>query len=223
VNKFYSALTFDVFVKSQSTLVLILITLCTFTGCTTKKPAERAAPARIASIVVLPTETAITHKNSHPPLHPSRQLEDGAAVLSALIADYFTDKPGVRIISQPQQESLASESVLDQISLAKKIGTQVGGDAVLMSTVNRYHPRGGTKLSVDSAASVAFDYKLAEVKTGRILCSGAFDETQQAVFENMFAFMRSFKRGFRWITAEELAKEGLIRKFDDCPYLSAPH
>jgi hypothetical protein len=68
-------------------------------------------------------------------------------------------------------------------------------------------------------ASIAFDYKLLEAGSGRTLCSGVFDETQQALSENIFDFARFTKRGLKWITGEALAREGLEQRLSNCPPL----
>jgi hypothetical protein len=92
-------------------------------------------------------------------------------------------------------------------------------DAVLILTLNRFRERDGGEYSVNSPASVAFDYKLISGESGQTLCSGVFSETQQPLLDDLLVFFQRAKRGFKWITAEALAREGMEQKFALCPYL----
>ena len=57
------------------------------------------------------------------------------------------------------------------------------------------------------------------VKSSRTICSGFFDETQKSLFENLLSFKGAMQRKFQWITAEELAREGLEKSFGQCSQL----
>jgi hypothetical protein len=56
---------------------------------------------------------------------------------------------------------------------------------------------------------VAFDLHLVRVKDGTIVWRGSFDKTQSSLMENVFQFSSFFSGGGKWITAKELAEEGL--------------
>jgi len=47
------------------------------------------------------------------------------------------------------------------------------------------------------------------VKDGQLVWRGIFEETQQALSENILKIGAFIKRKARWITARELAAEGL--------------
>ena len=93
-------------------------------------------------------------------------------------------------------------------------------DAVLICTLHRYAEREGTEYSVIKPASVAFDLKLVMAQNGKTLWSGAYNETQQHMLTNIFKFFEKAKRGFKWITAQALAKEGLHQKLNKCRYFN---
>ena len=92
-------------------------------------------------------------------------------------------------------------------------------DAVLLFTLHRFTERVGVEASIVSPASVVFDYKLIHAETGQTLCSGVFDETQKPLLDDMFQFFKKLKRGVKWLSAEELARDGFKQKIADCPYL----
>ena len=97
-------------------------------------------------------------------------------------------------------------------------GPQLHYDAVLLTSVERYQAREGSEYAVINPASVAFSLRLLAVKSGRVVWSADFDQTQQPLFENILK-SRSTGSGFRWLTAAELASAGLTKKLNNCPYL----
>jgi hypothetical protein len=124
-------------------------------------------------------------------------------------------------------ESLADGAVSTILSREKgeiperefiaKIGASVGADAVLVGKIYRFRERDGTGFSVNSPASVAFELDLVQVSDSRLVWTGTFDETQQSLFENLFQWNTFWKRKAQWITAEQLAREGLDKNFETFP------
>ena len=76
----------------------------------------------------------------------------------------------------------------------------------------------GIVYGVKEPAAVTFDYRLYEVNEGKVLCHGRFDERQQSVMENLLTLGKASSRGFSWITAEQLMREGLKERLDQCGY-----
>ncbi len=79
----------------------------------------------------------------------------------------------------------------------------------MVGHIYRFRERIGTRYSVDSPASVAFDIPLISVKNGRILWVDHLDETQRSLSENLFQLGTFLRRKGTWITAEEMAISGL--------------
>jgi hypothetical protein len=96
-------------------------------------------------------------------------------------------------------------------------GRNLGADAVIIGHLYRFRERIGTQYSVEIPASVAFDIHLIDVKDGRLLWSGNFDETQQSLFEDLYQLGTFLRRRGRWITAKELAVSGLEGILDTFP------
>jgi len=46
-----------------------------------------------------------------------------------------------------------------------------------------------------------------------------FKETQQSLMSNLMTFGKAENRGFKWITVEELVRQGIHEKIEECPYL----
>jgi len=82
-------------------------------------------------------------------------------------------------------------------------------DAILTGYLFRFKERVGKRYSVESPASVAFSLFLFRVSDGQILWRGIFEETQQSLSENFLKLGTFLKRKARWVTARELAADGL--------------
>ncbi len=75
--------------------------------------------------------------------------------------------------------------------------------------IYRFQERRGGAFSVERPASVGFHVHLFdESGLAKVF---VFDETQRPLSENVFGFFTFLRRGARWITAEELSREG-VRK-----------
>lgn len=103
----------------------------------------------------------------------------------------------------------ADKKELSERDILVEIGRALYADAVLVGHVYRFKDRVGTRYSVDSPASVAFDIHLVDVSNGSMLWVGHFDETQRSLFENLFKIGTFLRRKGTWITAEEMAVSGL--------------
>jgi len=106
---------------------------------------------------------------------------------------------------------------LSEPDLWIKTGRNLDADAVIVGHLYRFRERIGTQYSVEIPASVAFDIHLIDVKNGRLLWSGKFDETQQSLFEDLYQIGTFLRRRGRWITAKELAVSGLEGILDTFP------
>jgi hypothetical protein len=195
-----------------------LLVLLAASGCarTAPAPLEAQPPEELAPIrylVVLPTALPA----------PDGQdvdvdaLQEGAQVIDRLLADFFLEhQQWVIVATQEQQEAMAIEFPGNRLEMARQIGQRLNGDAVLQVMMERYFERLGTNYSVQSPASVAFRFRLIHVASGRIICTGMFNEAQQPLTSDLFAFPKMARRGFKWVTAEELTEEGLQRELRKC-------
>jgi len=98
-----------------------------------------------------------------------------------------------------------------------KLGEMSNVDYMMAGNIWRYRELVGTSFSAERPASVAFAVYLVDVKSGKIIWKDRYDETQQSLTENLFNIMDFFKQGFKWLTAEELARFGMDKMFEDFP------
>jgi hypothetical protein len=87
-----------------------------------------------------------------------------------------------------------------------------GQERTLKVFVYRFEERRGGNFAVERPASVGFHTHVYDGETlTRVF---VFDETQRPLSENVFRFGSFVKRGARWVTAAELAREGVEKAVD---------
>lgn len=96
-------------------------------------------------------------------------------------------------------------------ALAAALAKKTHADVAMVGRVLVYQERVGSRLGANPPAAVGFEVK-AIAPDGRVLWIGNFYERQQPMTEDFFGFLR------RWafVTAEELARDGvdgLIKEF----------
>jgi hypothetical protein len=80
-------------------------------------------------------------------------------------------------------------------------------DAILSGSVRRWVERDGSASGVRHPASVWLELELRD-RNGQLRWRGTYEETQTALSEDAGSLPRAWERGFRWVTASELADYG---------------
>jgi len=91
------------------------------------------------------------------------------------------------------------------IQLAKELNV----DFIFVGYLFRFEERIGSRIGVEKPASVGFDVHLLRVRDGKKVWDGKFDETQQALSENLLKLGSFVRRKASWLTAEELSSDGM--------------
>lgn len=205
-------------------------------GCSPKipppKPEASSEPLHIKTVLMLPIKNmALIHgenvtiqdRLSGNVFSTGKVAPEAVKIMTEHVTALLKSRKDLILIP----ESLADGAISTILSVGKgeiperefmaKIGASVGADAVLAGNIYRFRERDGSGFSVNSPASVAFGLDLVQVSDSRLVWSGNFDETQQSLFENLFQWDTFWRRKARWITAEELALEGLNKVFETFP------
>jgi hypothetical protein len=98
---------------------------------------------------------------------------------------------------------------LKPLRSAVQFGKELAVDFIFVGNVFRFEERIGSRIGVDKPASVGFDVHLLRVKDGKRVWDGKFDETQQALSENLLKIGSFVRRGGAWLKAEELSSVGM--------------
>ena len=166
--------------------------------------------------VVAPVAPPVAAQAKNPllgePTEKKTERQDPGEVLARLVYSAMAAMPTWQIVSDSEVREL-SESVAQSNDMARlrKIGELVYADAVLIGRMLRYRERVGSEIGVKSAASVAFTLDLIDIQRGDVIWSARFDETQKGLSENILSLGDIRERGLRWLTAEQLAQDG-VRK-----------
>ncbi len=91
------------------------------------------------------------------------------------------------------------------IELAKELSV----DFIFVGYIFRFEERIGSRIGAEKPASVGFDVHLLRVRDGKRVWDGKFDETQQALSENLLKLGSFVRRKASWLTAEELSSVGM--------------
>ncbi len=91
----------------------------------------------------------------------------------------------------------------------RKVGAELEADGVIVGYVYRFRERRGYDYSVEKPASVFFEIQLFRSRDGVLVWKGIFEKTQTSLMEDMFSASYFIKDRGRWLTAKELAKEGM--------------
>ncbi|MFU2207442.1 hypothetical protein [Solidesulfovibrio sp. C21] len=91
----------------------------------------------------------------------------------------------------------------------QNIGKCAGADFVLVPLVIDWNAREGSEIGATKPASVNLSLTLVNVRTGGIVKTFHFNETQQTLASNILEAKKFVSRNGRWLSAMELAQEGL--------------
>lgn len=116
-------------------------------------------------------------------------------------------------------KSLQDDLKASDFKMAIQVGEELDADAVLVGFIFRYQKREGYAYSIKRPASVAFEVHLISVKESRSVWKGSFDETQISLSENLLKLSAFLKRRSRWLTADELAEDGVEEVLKGFPNL----
>ena len=119
-----------------------------------------------------------------------------------------------RILPLEKVEDVFSKRERGQFELrplrsAIQLGKELDVDFIIVGYLFRFEERIGSRIGVDRPASVGFDVHLLRVKDGKRVWDGKFDETQQALSENLLKMGSFVRRKASWLTAEELSSVGM--------------
>jgi hypothetical protein len=132
--------------------------------------------------------------------HFLRQLKD--------LKPKFSVFSGERVAAVYRNVSASSlKAPLKQV--LSEVGRELGAEAVVAGYVYRFRERVGEAYAVERPASVALELHLLRVEDGAVVWRGAFDRTQSSLMEDLLQVLSFYREKGRWVTAEELAEEGL--------------
>jgi hypothetical protein len=120
-------------------------------------------------------------------------------------------------VRQCEEVVVFEQSGLPKISAWKYwlgVANCIQADLLLVPQVTYWHERVGSPNGVESPAGVALDFYLIDAKHER-LTRARYEETQQALIENLLTAGKFADRGGKWVTATRLASDGIEEKLTE--------
>lgn len=147
--------------------------------------------------------------------------DDANRLLMDLLIDTLRRQTDFQIV--PSREASALMDTLkfsgDQqrmpLEMLVRAGRMMKAELVVQGYLYRFKDRVGRNYSAESAASVAFDVHLIDCRAQKLVWSGYFDETQQALTDDLRYIGVFFQRGGRWVTAEEMTRTAMDDMFKE--------
>lgn len=221
--------------KSQCDILkwaLILICCAGLWACKSSGPVVQTTGAfdGTGKVLVLPFQNMAwlhgTNVNVRSPLTGKVFLtgpasEDANRLLTNLLVDALQRETAFQTV--PSREAYAIMDTLrsagdlrhSPLKILAQTGRMLNADMVIQGYLYRFKDRVGANYSAESAASVAFDVYLIDCAQQTLIWSAYFDQTQQALTDDLRYIGTFFRRGGRWVTAEEMATTAMGDMFKD--------
>lgn len=105
-----------------------------------------------------------------------------------------------------------SESTrLASLKYWQEVGKCAGAQFLVVPMMVHWKERQGSAAGSTSPAWVIMDVYMVNVKTGGLVNHYHYDYQQKALTDNLLEAGQFFKRHGQWVTAEDLANEGLVQ------------
>jgi hypothetical protein len=124
----------------------------------------------------------------------------------------------LEVVEKTLSPSVKSRFEQKPVATAIRIGEELNADFISVEHLFRFEERIGSSLGVERPASVSFDLHFFRVKDGMEVWGGKFDETQKPLSDDLLKIGTFFRRKAVWVTAEELASDGMgemLKKLPD--------
>lgn len=102
-----------------------------------------------------------------------------------------------------------STSQPDALARWLAFGKKHDAQLLLIPMVLNWHEREGSQAGVTSSAHVRVEFFLLNIATGDMLGRSTFEEKQVGLIDNLLGVADFFKRKGQWVTARQLAQEGM--------------
>ncbi|BDQ38963.1 lipoprotein [Pseudodesulfovibrio nedwellii] len=201
-------------------LVVVCLSLLVLAGCGTKRTA--AVPRPEGKLAVAGFTNPVYNwellagyldEEGHPA--PDGTLETLNMVLADTlnkhqVFDYITPAA----VKQCEDVVVFEDSGLPKLSAWKYwlgVGKCIQADFLLVPQLTTWVERDGSSAGVKRPATVAIDFYLIDIQQERMIRS-RYEETQEALLDNLFTAGKFADRGGKWVTATRLASDGIEEK-----------
>lgn len=201
-------------------ILLCLCLLIPLSGCAVDHSSETKQAAelpQLSCVAVLPTMVPVSASKKLS-VENRKALDDGAMYIDSQLQAGIGGKSTFKVLANNRVDALLNNPWGGRIDQLQTIAKATGCGAVLETSISRYRQRVGNEMSAEVPAAAAFSMELIAVETGTVIWSTSYDETQQALFDNILSFSTAERRGFKWLSVQELIDDALKRRMAEFPY-----
>lgn len=90
-----------------------------------------------------------------------------------------------------------------------QVGRCMGVDVLIVPQILEWRERDGGEMGVATPAGIIMDIFVLDVKNESLISRSRYDETQTSLMGNLLEARKFVRRGGRWVTALDLAREGM--------------
>jgi len=203
----------------------LLLMLCLFSfalsGCSAfygDEKAEASSPLpELTCVAVLPVMVPVSGNDSLSPIQ-KKNLQEGAIYLDSVLVDELKNTDQFKILTENQLDAILGDPWGGRLQQVRTIGKATRCGAVLKTDITKYRQRVGSDMSIETSAAAAFSMELIDVKSGMVFWTTSFDENQKALFDDILSFNTADRRGFKWLSVEELSRDGVKSRLETFPY-----
>ena len=209
-------------------ILCALLSLLVLTGGCNRKPASTAdvprslshqykiavapftQPRDISQLIMgqLPQPQALAARDVL--IAQDRQLRD---VVYTTTKRSYTFLPRTRPL--PDLKRFHTSERPQALPLWVEYARKTSADILFIPQVLTWRDRQGSAAGVTEPAHVRLEFFLLNIKEGNIIGHSVYEVEQQGLTENLLNVGDFFKRQGKWVTAEELAREAMIKAVKD--------
>lgn len=186
-----------------------------------EEPRDLGPLPEISCVAVLPTTVPVAYGDTLTQ-EKKKNIIKGAAFLDSVLNDETGSRSGFKQLTENQLDAILGDPWGGRLQQIRALGKATGCGAVLEVSLSRYRERIGTTMSAETPAAASFSMELIGVESGVVLWTSSFDETQKALFSDIFSFNKAQKRGFKWLSVADLSRDGMKGCLAGFPYFQKP-
>lgn len=148
---------------------------------------------------------------------------NAAGFVTDAIKSLLMARTAVTYISEEEYRDMRARLLVSkaeettELEIITLLGKELGADAILTGNVYRFQERVGSDYAAETPASIGIELDLIETEKGLIRWNRRYEDTQRALSDNLLSVGSFFKRKGKWLTAEELATEGIQHLMETIP------
>ena len=195
--------------------VCALFFACMLAAC--PKPQRLPAPLPDVSIGVtrFTQPTAIVELMAgYLPKNQERVSEETMAGLDRAFGDMLrarTSRNYTYAPLLPRPDSAKSPTRVTMLDYWVSVGREAGVDYLLVPQIVNMHERDGGEYGVVRPAEILMDIYLVDVRNATLTARCNYEEKQVGLTDNLLTLPKFMERGGIWVTAGELAQEGMLK------------